>query len=408
MNLKKQHILLMIITCIFYISYGAPSSIQNKIAATLLTQQIVFEAGTPIELEFKINGDYKVQLLCHSSYGISLLDSHKKQGNTIFTIPSHIAKKTGILYYQLLHNKKNIYKGKITIKANTKVTTKIESYIGPPSIIAGGEDYSMLVISPTDFYDNPVKDSTAIEIKHQFLETEKKNTIYSNHFIGWKNLFSYSKSGRLLVASEVNQIQSKEFTVEIFPAQASNFKIDYNRKHKYADGNQIITFKTSIIKDTYGNKVSDGTLVEFIILNKKGVILKTQGTTIDGVAKGKILHPDHSDIWKIKAYITGMATSNQIQLAFNAINTDYKVAFKENNRVILIGPLQSFMNQLIPDGAVVRLKIYTENQLLETKTKTSKDGYVKFNLSKGFYESVVYNFKITVFGIEKEFKNIKI
>jgi len=410
MTLKKLYILTIAITCVFYTSYGQlSSSVQNTITVTPLFKDTVFKAGTSIPLQFKLNGLDKVQFVCNTSYGISVLNSHKEpSGYIYYTLPAHIAQKTGVLNYQLAHNTKIIYTGKITIIPNTEKAIKIESYIGPPSIIAGGEDYTMLVVAPTDYYDNPVPDSTAILVKHQFLDIKKNETILSKNFIGWKNLFSYERSGQFLIASEVNQIQSKEFAIEVFPAQASNFTINGQRKHKYADGNQITTFKTSIIKDNYGNIVSDGTLVEFLIKNKKGNILKTQGTTIEGIAKGKILHPDHKDLWEVKAYITGMAISNTLEITYESITTAYSVNFSPNNRTITIGPLQSFMKQIIPDGAIVKLLIFKENKWIETKTKTSKNGLVVFNLPEGFYESTTYDFKTIVFGIEKEFKNIKI
>ena len=60
----------------------------------------------------------------------------------------------------------------------------------------------------------------------------------------------------------------KKFDVNIMPSIPTNFTISTHRNHTYADGNQITTFSTSIIKDTLGNTVSDGTYVEFYIRNK--------------------------------------------------------------------------------------------------------------------------------------------
>ena len=41
--------------------------------------------------------------------------------------------------------------------------------------------------------------------------------------------------------------------------------------------------------------MSDGTYVSFFITNKKGNILKTSGTTIQGIAHSKIIHPDFEE-----------------------------------------------------------------------------------------------------------------
>lgn len=410
MNFKKKLGIALIGSSICFLSFGIASFSKNnnKITAQLQTTQTMFMAGDPIALEFELNEDVDVQLYCHASYGIAVISPYKKLKKLVFEIPKHIANKKGVIHYQLLCDTESIYKGEISIVANTKTKTQIESYLGPPSILAGGDDYTMLVVVPTDALDNPLNDSTEVKIKHQFLEIEKTDMVLSNHFIGWENLFSYEKSGRFLISSQVYEKQSKELTVEVFPAQATDFEITSHRKHKYADGNQITIFETSVIKDIHNNKISDGTIVDFVIKNKNGYLLKTQGSTIEGVAKAKILHPDHQEQWQIKAYITGMGISNVIELKYDSITADYPVIFEACNRDIIVGPIQSFMGQLIPNGGVVKLKLYKNNEHLETLVKTSLKGMVTFKLSSGFYEPGTYDIKIEAFGISKEFKDFEI
>ena len=80
--------------------------------------------------------------------------------------------------------------------------------------------------------------------------------------------------------------------------------------------------------------------------------------------------------------------------------------FSKNNRAITVGPLQTFMNQLIPDGALVKLHIYEAEKLVETKTETSNKGYAIFKLSSEFYTEDNYKFIIETLGISKKFENI--
>ena len=194
--------------------------------------------------------------------------------------------------------------------------------------------------------------------------------------------------------------------MEIFPSLPENFEIKSSRKHAYADGNQITEFITSILKDEHGNIVSDGTLVEFVIKNANGFMLQTQGSTINGQAIGKILHPNHKDTWQIKAYVMGMAESNVLTIDYIQVLDDFDVKFENNNREITIGPLVSFMEQLIPDGALVKLDIFKDAKKIDTKIETSSDGMVKFWLEEGFYVSGDYDIQIKALGIQKEYKNI--
>ena len=59
---------------------------------------------------------------------------------------------------------------------------------------------------------------------------------------------------------------------------------------------------------------------------------------------------------------------------------------------------------MIPDGLHVKLHIYKDNQLIETITKTSFNGYVNFKLKPAIYNNGTYNFSIETAGLSKEFK----
>ena len=156
--------------------------------------------------------------------------------------------------------------GSIKILPNEKPKT-IETYLGPPSIIAGGKDFTMLVTIPTDKFDNPLKEKTTVNIKTQFLENESISEEKTNNIIVYKNIFSPLKSGRMIISSESHQLNSTEFDAAIMPDNAVNYDIFYSQNHNYADGNQITSFYTSTIRDAHQNIISDGTYVYFIVQN---------------------------------------------------------------------------------------------------------------------------------------------
>jgi len=266
----------------------------------------------------------------------------------------------------------------------------------------------MLVVIPTDALDNPMPENTSVMVNHRFLETQKKDEVVTNKIIAYKNITSETKSGRLFISSECLETNSKEYTVDVLPAIPTNFTISVDRPHEYADGNQITSLYTSILRDQYGNEVSDGTFVTFFITNKEGNILKTSGMTVQGIATATMIHPDQEEAWSIKAYVQGMAESNRITIAYQQVIKDVEIAFAKANREIKVGPLKSFMNQMIPDGFHVVLEIYKGDTLLNTETKTSKGGYVSFMLEEERYINDTYTIKIKTAGIEKSFKNIKL
>ncbi len=370
----------------------------------LQTVQKEFVAGTNIQLIFASPQKKDYQLYCSNSYGSTIIASTLKNNNLIFNIPKHFCSKKGIINWQIVGTKVFGF-FKITSLQQPKT---IETYLGPPSIEAGGTDFSMLVVIPTDTLDNPLKKDTPIIVKKQFLNSEKNTTITTNNLIGYKHIFSPLKSGRMLLSTEVANLNSKEYDVSIVPAIATNFTIFAKRNHNYADGNQITTFYTSTIKDKNNNVVSDGTFVNFFITNKKGNILKTSGTTVNGVAFAKMIHPEWEENWTVKAYITGISESSTLTINYKKVINSFKVKFSKNNRKITVGPLVSFMKQMIPDGLKVQLDVYQNKQLINTQIEKSKDGFVFFKLNPTIYPNNTYQFIITAAGVTKTYQSKKL
>ena len=363
----------------------------------LLNAENEYIAGEKIQLNFN-NIDEDCKLYLHHSYTKTILKPEIVENKGIFSLPEFLSSKSGIVNWVLLKDGEQKRIGSFEILPKVASKTVIESYFGPRSIQAGDRDYSMLVVVPMDAMDNPLPDSTRVMLHKQFYEEIDSVEIFTDKLMAWKNIMAYRKAGNINISSRVLGVNSIELTTNVLPSNATDFQISSFRNHDFADGNQIAEFTTSEIKDEWGNTISDGTLVSFYIENEAGTILSTRGSSIEGVATAKIIHPDHPDTWKIKAYITGLAESNTIEISFRQALKDFEVEFYNKNRTIKVGPLQSFMQQLIPDGALVKLHIYHQNKLVEVKQETSNDGFVTFKLPKSFYPENTYSFKIEALG----------
>ncbi|MFC6858505.1 hypothetical protein [Zunongwangia atlantica] len=359
-----------------------------------------YTAGEKIQLKFN-NIDKSCKLYLHHSYSQTILKPKIAENKASFLIPDFLSAKSGEVNWILLKDEEQLQTGSFEILPKVASKTVIESYFGPRSIQAGDRDYSMLVVVPMDAMDNPLPDSTSVMLHKQFYEEIDSVEIFTDKLMAWRNITAYRKTGNINVSSTILGVNSIELTTNVFPSNATDFQISSFRNHDFADGNQIAEFTTSEIKDEWGNTISDGTLVSFYIENEAGTMLTTRGSSIEGVATAKIIHPDHPDTWKIKGYVTGLAESNEIEISFTQALKDFEVEFSNGNRTIKIGPLQSFMQQLIPDGAVVKLHIFHQNKLVEVKQETSNDGFVTFRLTKSFYPENSYSFKIEALGKSK-------
>jgi hypothetical protein len=404
MNFKNKLLFifsLLVMHCIMAQKIG-----HKKDPLILISLEKQFVAGSQIILEFAGKLTNKHQIYFSNSYGSTLVESQPKSNRISFKIPKYLSNKTGVLNWSVIGTKQPI-SGQLNIIPKEKPNA-LETYIGPPSIEAGGSDYAMIVVIPSDDLDNPLKQNTKVFIQQQFLKSEKSTPIFTKNLIGFKYIFSPLKTGRILLSSETLGLNSKEFDINIMPAIATNFTIYSKRNHGYADGNQITSFSTSVIKDKNKNIISDGNYVYFFIKNKQGNILKTSGTTISGVATAKMIHPDYDDEWTVKAYIIGMAESNTLGIKYEKVVKSFEVIFMKNNRKIRIGPVKSFMNQLIPDGLQIKLLIYKNKKLLTEIIKSTRDGVVFFELNSSIYKNGDYDLEVSTAKISKMFQATKL
>ncbi len=363
-------------------------------------------AGSPILLKFTgLDESTMASVYISNTFGAAVLSLEKEKNAWVCTIPQNFTRTAGPLHWKLVQHKEVKRFSSLTILPDGRLPPHVETYFGPRSITVGGRDYSMLVTIPTDPFDNRVLTGTEVTIKSEFQNDVQSFEKQTADFIAWKNIFSTNIAGRILVSASCLRTDTKELTTILFPANAEAFEIDYQRNHEYADGNQIISFQTNILKDRYGNKIGDGTLVTFLIKDSKGGYLKTTGMSIGGIAAASLLHPTEKEQWEVTAFITGAAKSNTISVAFEQAVVDFSTSFSTNNRTLVIGPLKSFMQQIIPDGIAVTVGIYdSQGVYLETKKGTAKNGICSFALQKEYFEKGWYRLEVKAAGILKKYE----
>ena len=269
-------------------------------------------AGEIIEFNFENKLVDLPIMVVTSSFGSTIIKAISKSNTTNFRIPKYITLRAGILNYHIIHHKKKIAQGNILIQP-LKELTVLETYFGPQHIIASKDDFSMLVTIPTDIYDNPNKVSfSTFEL---FKDIEQRSSNNLSEIIIYKKVFSKQKTGKIFIQSKSHNVISKEFESKILASNPVDFKIDFKRNNSLADGKELTTLTTSVIKDKFGNIIENGTLVSFILKNTNKT-LKVHGKTINGVAKAQSLHPQKAQSFVVTAYVNGFAKSNAIRIVY--------------------------------------------------------------------------------------------
>jgi len=381
---------------LLFLFFGIPS--EEISLVTRETIPLTSVAGDALKLEFVMPPEEAI-LLLKNAYGSTILKA-EGSNTSIFKIPRFMYVKSGLLNWKLLGGDKTRL-GTIDIQPRAEPRV-IETYFGPRSIQAGERDFSMLVSIPTDSLDNPLADGTLVEISDYFQGNLVEEQFEMLHMFAWKNIYTRKKSGKITVATASKNISGKEMISTVYPSLATNFNINASSEHLYADGNQVLRIKTSIIKDDYDNLVSDGTSVEFIIENNEGMKLKSVASTIDGIATAQLLHPQEKDTWTIYANVTGMAVSSPIRVTFKPVLEEIPVQQMERN--IRVGPLKSYLAQLLPDGASVELIIELIGGEVHRHKAPTEDGMVNFIIPETISMSEITGISIRTMGVIRKLK----
>ncbi|MEN8835003.1 MAG: hypothetical protein ABF265_03180, partial [Polaribacter sp.] len=133
MNLKRIYIFICSLVLTLAIQAQENSGIK------LLTKQNRFNAGDTVVLEFNTVLKNDIKLYVSNSYGNTIINAKKNKNKLRFIIPSFITVKKGVCTWTLFNLNNKLLNGNIYIQPKQKPVS-IETYLGPPSIEAGGKD----------------------------------------------------------------------------------------------------------------------------------------------------------------------------------------------------------------------------------------------------------------------------
>ncbi|CAL2106612.1 conserved hypothetical protein [Tenacibaculum sp. 190524A02b] len=252
-------------------------------------------------------------LFISNDYGNSIIKPIVNGETATFNLPKSFSNISGFLTYSLVSNKTILEKGNLIIKPLNK-TNLLETYCGPPYLVASEDDFAMLVVIPMDIYDNPNKnDYYSVET---YRNKSTKKLIKHNELLAHNNIYSRIKKGKLFTQAYTDSIQSKLLEITVLSNNPTNFSIDFDRNTSLADGKELTTLKTSIIKDQYNNIIENGTLVSFY-LTFGNTHMKAYGKTNNGIAISQFVHPSKKRTYTVQAFVEGFASSNKLTITYN-------------------------------------------------------------------------------------------
>jgi len=359
-------------------------------------QRVVYQsnnhvtAGESFQAVYYANDSYTAcLLLIQTSLGMHRLKGANENCHFIFNLPKPLMSLAGDITLVLLDTQKHILRKDIlSIRPNTNVQPEIEAYCGPKQILTGGEDYTEIIGTVLDPADNPWPENTSVEVIYSHMGENRINSIKSNPVYAYHRFYSGNQAGHPLIAISSNGAYHHEFELTQYPNAPTGFHLEVDRNHDVADGKHINKISTSIITDQYGNRMANGTMVSFRIIDTQGLLGFAQAPTMEGIATIHLPAPERASRWTIEPEIEQYVKGVPLEISFSPFARSFPVVF--DNNVVIIGPVTGDKGQFISHNTKITIQISESGQLVDQREAFTDYGMAEIDLRSLNLEPCTY------------------
>jgi hypothetical protein len=228
---------------------------------------------------------------------------------------------------------------------------------GPRSMIADGQDTTMVVALVRDQFGNAVVDGTELDILARrpdgTVDVLRANV---EHLLAHVRLVSGTSSGRttLRVAAPEGATGPEVEVLEVAGPPVA-FGLVVADGAAPADGRTLVEIATDQLRDRFGNVVVDGTVVVFRTDGPTGVG-SLNALTIDGRASVRLEAPDRPGVVSVSAHV-GPVFSTVVNIAFEPDVTEFDVSVERVAAGVRVdvGPVTTSLGGFVPDGTEVEV-----------------------------------------------------
>lgn len=374
---------------LFFMGCGSPSAnplpdITPK--GSILLQDSSTTAGEPVDIYALFDSDSITgtwTILWTDAFGETIMTLPQQGGTIKLPIPEQAFKKTGMVQLTLCHNEKIIDKQQLEIKSGPPFGV-VESYAGAKTMVVGSSQTAMEIVIPKDQFGNPMPDGHEVRFNYSYpgKQPEVKDR-QINNMIAAITFGAGENDGNILIGASSGKAMAIEETIELTPAWPSAFIINLITLIPYADPRQNIIIRSNTITDTKGNKVSDGTVVHFTVLENDLTVAQFRGFTSNGIVEVYIQNPDHTADWEIKAVVAGDIKSNTIALGFEAYVQQMPITYNPAKKILVVGPVTGHLGQMVTDDLPIEVTVSLPSTSLMFSGKTD-NGFCNLDLPSDF------------------------
>lgn len=314
-------------------------------------------AGEPFLVS--LSGEYEgeiASLVIDGGYGQRNLSAIMTDGVATFEVPPWPHPESGLV---LLEASVGLAQTTATMEiAPGPATDPLDIYLGPRTVVADANDFSMAVAIPKDRYGNPVSEGTPVDFSvNRSSGTSATQAAPTSGLLASVEIWSRTRAGRTRVGASVGAAKGPERSFLEVAGVPVAFDLGSTDPAPAADGSTLFEVWTDVLHDEFGNVVPDGT-VAYLRAAGSTSNRRLRGTSIDGVVTFVVEAPAEPGPATFVASASGVA-SESLTIDFSAAvaRAPVTVSDHDDGVHVEIGRVVGTTGSYVPDGTVALINV---------------------------------------------------
>jgi hypothetical protein len=249
--------------------------------------------------------------------------------------------------------------------------------VAPKTIVVGSDETSMGVVVPFDTFGNLVQSGTPITFtvrRSNGAQTRMPTTVQNG--VGWRAIGSGRLAGETSIVAEVGTASSTRARLNEVPNEARQIELVNVERMLMADGRTRIPLQTEPLRDRFGNLLTDGALVEFVVAGLQSTA-RLSGVVIGGIAETTLLAPTEPQTVSVTARI-GAVESAPLTLAFKPFVAPFAITLvadeAQNGLIVTSDTLQN--GAIVPDRTAGKILVVRDGILVRQISAETVQGRI--------------------------------